>query len=321
MEQFFSLVEEIVGVLEQKVPFFKIERRGVKINVNELIYHSAINTYKMCFFWLNRRTYFLANFDDRSKLKIVWEEYLEFLRLFSDRDKFLPIFSFLNRNVLSVIAMLLLSVIDGISHPSIREDIGVIVKGTISALVAEGEYGLAKQIMDKIERYYLKDAFFLSLLGECECQLGNRERGLSLIREAFFLEPKDVELSLLRTDVVRKVISIMEDEGIVEEEEKREWFPVYAEILGIFSERKPLSDREFAIVREDIKETFNLMQAGSMLVDNNRRNLKAEIMRKCFLLLFDRKSDSLGVREELLMIIKEIDPKIYELLFRKDTLS
>jgi len=118
----------------------------------------------MCFFWLNRRTYFLANFDDRSKLKIVWEEYLEFLRLFSDRDKFLPIFSFLNRNVLSVIAMLLLSVIDGISHPSIREDIGVIVKGTISALVAEGEYGLAKQIMDKIERYYLKDAFFLSLL-------------------------------------------------------------------------------------------------------------------------------------------------------------
>ncbi len=131
---------------------------------------------------------------------------------------------------------------------------------------ALGDYETALQHLERAAKFKKDDARYMAELADCQALSGEQRISKTLFREAFFLAPDKIDLELLESDMIRKLIQkTQEHRG--KGKDMAEWIPVYGELSGLFglsreltpSERSRLTSSMFQL-ENDLRENPSLEQ-------------------------------------------------------------
>jgi len=114
-----------------------------------------------------------------------------------------------------------------------------------------GEYQKTVETLEYASRSYNSNARLLSILGEAAFHLGDVTKSLWYFREAFFLEPTDIDLERIEALPVKELVTIVKEEQ-KEFPDIREWIPVYGFLRDIFYVRRNLQERNIETIKEEI---------------------------------------------------------------------
>ena len=117
-----------------------------------------------------------------------------------------------------------------------------------SCFLKLGDYQKTVETLEFAARSYNANAKLLSLLGEAYYKLDDLPKSLLYFREAFFTDPSVIDLSMITSDYIIRLIEL------INEERKncfdvREWIPVYGLITDTFSERKMMQERQIESIK------------------------------------------------------------------------
>lgn len=120
-----------------------------------------------------------------------------------------------------------------------------------SCFLKLGDYRKTVETLEYAAQSYNANAKLLSLLAEAYYKLEKIPESLWYFREAFFVNPSDIDLNLITAE---SVVHLAE---LIREERKncfdvREWIPVYGLITGTFYVRKKMQERQIESIKEQI---------------------------------------------------------------------
>ncbi|MFC1670247.1 tetratricopeptide repeat protein [Spirochaetota bacterium] len=129
------------------------------------------------------------------------------------------------------------------------------------------EYKYTIDTLEYAKSSYNANARLLSILGEAYFHEGDLTKSLSYFREAFFIDPSEIDLTLLKAAPIVKLVEIIKSEK-KEFNDIREWVPVYGFLNDIFYVRRNLNKHQVESIK---KEIFNL-EANYQRMDKEQIN-------------------------------------------------
>lgn len=172
-----------------------------------------------------------------------------------------------------------------------------------------GAYDRALEVLDQVLTVRPDDAGTLAEMADCFEAVGSIDKSRLFFREAFYWNAQGIDLSGLRSGVIRQLVSDLEEEGLSGAALK-EWLPVHAVIRGVFTVKRDLKALELGQLRQGIgsmKAELHGSQEGNLVLPR--------LLYRYFWLI----DHYLSVKEErskiedVLLNIKLLDEKIYEL--------
>ena len=129
---------------------------------------------------------------------------------------------------------------DGVNQhdPGLLLLVGRCYKGT-------GNYDEALRYLEQAARFKREDGETLAELADVCALLGEVPRAKALFREAFFLNPEKIDLRAMESEMIIRLRDKLAREKGYQNEELREWMPVYGKLWGVFSvirELKPIEE-------------------------------------------------------------------------------
>ena len=120
------------------------------------------------------------------------------------------------------------------------------------------EYKRAVETLEYAKTSTHSNAVLLSMLAEGYYHLEEYTKSLSLFREAFLVNPSQIDLGLIKSKPILEIIKI------IEESEKhytdiREWIPIYGFLNNFFEVRKKINKPQLSIIQTEIYN-FEIMQ-------------------------------------------------------------
>ncbi|HOO70234.1 MAG TPA: hypothetical protein PK926_00620 [Spirochaetota bacterium] len=95
------------------------------------------------------------------------------------------------------------------------------------------EYNNAIETLEYARNSFKSSARLLAILGEAYFHMNDIPRSLLYFREAFFIDPSEVDLNLVKAQPIKETIEIIRREKS-DYKDIREWIPVYAFICDVF---------------------------------------------------------------------------------------
>lgn len=123
------------------------------------------------------------------------------------------------------------------------------------------EYKLAVETLEYAMNSYKSSARLLFILGESYYHLDDIPKSLLYMREAFMIDPSQIDLSLIESKPVLEIINALKESGR-NFRDIREWIPVYGFITDIFYVRRNLSKHQVESLK---REVFNLEKSYNRL--------------------------------------------------------
>ncbi len=153
-------------------------------------------------------------------------------------------------------------------------------------------------------------ADILAEMADCYDLCGEDKSAKVLFREAFFLDPQKVDLSLLESPLIGKLTALVKEKGL-SGPELLEWVPVYGTIFGVFNVKRKLKSAEIIRLRQDIYSKENEMKDPS----NKLELIKPRLLNMYFWLIdyCDLAQENNAKIQETLLKIKILDKNIYML--------
>jgi tetratricopeptide (TPR) repeat protein len=118
------------------------------------------------------------------------------------------------------------------------------------------EYKSAIDTLEYAKATYRSDARLLSVLGAACYNHNDIPKSMHYFREAFFINPSDIDLELVRVKPIDQAIHAVNDDR-PNAVDVREWIPVYAYIHDIFYVKKNISIHTIETIQ---REVYNLEQ-------------------------------------------------------------
>jgi len=113
------------------------------------------------------------------------------------------------------------------------------------------EYKKAIQTLEYARSLYSDNAYLLSNLAEAYFQIDDLSTSLLYFKEAFFINPSEIELHNLKADPILKLIKkIKEEQG--QEIDIREWIPIYAFTEDVFYVRRNITKSLIINIEKEI---------------------------------------------------------------------
>jgi len=151
-----------------------------------------------------------------------------------------------------------------------------------------------------------ENAAILAELADC-CSLVSEARAAkAFFREAFFLDPQAVDISLLESPAIGRLAAKLREMGF-SGPELLEWIPVYGTIYGIFTVKRELTPLELGKLKQSIYQLEKAVRGGA------GRHLAPRLINRYFWLI-DHYMMAGAPRErleEVLAKIREIDPRVH----------
>ncbi|MCL2601684.1 MAG: hypothetical protein FWD91_02600, partial [Treponema sp.] len=171
-----------------------------------------------------------------------------------------------------------------------------------------GNWGEALKYLELAGQLRREDSAILSELADVNALLGDDRAAKALFREAFFLEPQDVNLAGLESEVILQLANGVRKLGH-SGGELAEWIPVWGCIWGIFSVKRELKPVELGRLKQSIFALENEYRSKSA----SQPLVKPRLLNRYFWLIdhYDHSKDVSGLDETVLKI-QVIDPAIYE---------
>jgi hypothetical protein len=180
--------------------------------------------------------------------------------------------------------------------------IGICLKGT-------GDYVGALRSLEAAARERKDDAGLLAELADAYALQGDERTSKALFREAFFIAPQRVDMELLESGMIRRLVAKVAELGY-KGQELAEWMPVYGALLGVFNVKRELKAVEVAKLRQSIYQLENEVKEGG----DDRPALLPRLINRYFWLIdqyIAAKEDRARI-DEILLKIRLLDQSIYK---------
>ncbi|PKL41291.1 MAG: hypothetical protein CVV44_01260 [Spirochaetae bacterium HGW-Spirochaetae-1] len=179
-----------------------------------------------------------------------------------------------------------------------------------------GDYEKTIETLEYASKSYNSNARLLSLLAEASFHMGDVPKSLWYFREAFFIDPLEVDLSIIKASPVLDLAEMVRTEkkgcGDV-----REWIPVYGVIRDVLYVRKNLQERQI----ESIKEQIFSLEANFQRMNRDQieeSNIVPRLINKYLWLLdfYEFQSYSFDNISQIRTRLVQIDGPLFEDYFR-----
>ncbi len=114
-----------------------------------------------------------------------------------------------------------------------------------------GEYRKTVETLEYASRSYNSNARLLAILGEATYHTGDIPRSLWYFREAFFLDPSEIDLEQITSEPVKELADFIKEER-KDIPDVREWIPVYGFLRDIFYVRRNIQERQVENLKEEV---------------------------------------------------------------------
>lgn len=114
-----------------------------------------------------------------------------------------------------------------------------------------GEYSNTIETLEYARSSYKSNAKLLSILGEAYYQINEIPRSLLYFREAFLINPSEIDLDLLKT---KPILGLIESVNRKKPgcSDVREWIPILGFIEDIFYVKRPLNSQQIESIKREI---------------------------------------------------------------------
>ncbi len=132
------------------------------------------------------------------------------------------------------------------------------------------EYKLAIDTLEYARGSYKSSARLMAILGEAYFHSGDTSKSLLSFREAFFIDPAEIDLSLLKAKPIQELTEIVKKER-ADFKDIAEWIPIYGYIHDIFYVKRNLSAHQVEGIQKDIYNlelTYQKMNRGQVEASN-----------------------------------------------------
>ena len=172
-----------------------------------------------------------------------------------------------------------------------------------------GDYEGALRYLESAAKARKDDPALLAELADVFELVDETRSSKALFREAFFLNPQRVDVELLESSVVARLVARIVELGRTGHE-VAEWIPVYGELLGAFSVKRELKPVEAGKLKQAVYELESELAA-----DGSRRAILVPRLINRYFWLVDHllaQKEEKGRIDELLLKIKLLDPNVYK---------
>ncbi|MBN2159120.1 MAG: hypothetical protein JW807_06975 [Spirochaetes bacterium] len=179
------------------------------------------------------------------------------------------------------------------------------------------EYNLAIETLEFARSSYKSNARLMAILGEAYFHIGDISKSLLSFREAFFIDPSEIDITILKAKPINELAAIVKNQR-GDLQDIAEWMPIYGHINDIFYVKRNLSAHQMESIEKDIynlEVTYQKMNKSQV----ETSNIIPRLINKYLWLLdyytlqnynFDNISQ---IRERLLAI----DPGLFQEYFSK----
>ena len=171
-----------------------------------------------------------------------------------------------------------------------------------------GNYEKAAGILEKGARINKDNPLVLAELADTYALMDEMKGAKIFFREAFFINPQEIDLTRLESGLIRKIIEKVGITGI-SGKMLNEWLPVYAVLYGVFNVKRELRPIEYGKLRQSIYSLQSDIRQNS---DNEV--LVPRLINKYFWLIdhYISVKEDRSTIDEVLMNIKLLSPSIYQ---------
>ncbi|HTX71858.1 MAG TPA: hypothetical protein VMC79_03445 [Rectinemataceae bacterium] len=172
-----------------------------------------------------------------------------------------------------------------------------------------GDYDSALKQLEAAARERREDAEVLAELADTYALGGEARASKALFREAFYLGPQKIDIDLLESEMIRRLIAKVGELGF-RGAELLEWIPVYGALLGVFSVKRELKAVEIGKLRQSIYQLENEAKDGG----EDRALVVPRLINRYFWLIdhcIAAKEDRARI-DEILLKVRLLDPSIYK---------
>jgi tetratricopeptide (TPR) repeat protein len=172
-----------------------------------------------------------------------------------------------------------------------------------------GDYDSALRHLEAAARERKEDAEVLAELADAYALGGESRASKALFREAFYLGAGRIDLELLESEMIRRLIARVAELGY-KGPELAEWIPVYGTVLGVFTVKRELKAVEVGKLRQAIYQLENETKEGG----DERALLIPRLINRYFWLIdhyMAAKEDRAKI-DEILLKVRLLDPSIYK---------
>ncbi|MDR0403563.1 MAG: hypothetical protein LBH35_08265 [Treponema sp.] len=171
-----------------------------------------------------------------------------------------------------------------------------------------GNYEEALRYLGQAVRFRREDGETLSEMADVNALLEETRAAKALFREAFFVEPRNIELRNMESGLILRLADRVRELGY-EGPELLEWIPVYGAVYGVFSVKRELKLAELGKLKQTIFSLENEMRISP------EKNLIIPRLVNRYLWFIDHLENSGGdpsLIEEIMLKIKLACPVVYE---------
>ena len=172
-----------------------------------------------------------------------------------------------------------------------------------------GNYEKALEFIEIASQQYSGNAEIMAELADCYSLVNENRASKVFFREAFFKNPQEINLSILESEYIHRLIDKLKKKGL-KKPELNEWIPVYGIIYGIFNIKRELRPLEIGKLKQSI---YKLEQ--SFFKDINKEEFCIPRLLNHYFWLIDHYVSTGEEKikiEEVLKKIENINPEIYK---------
>ncbi len=173
-----------------------------------------------------------------------------------------------------------------------------------------GNYDKGLEFLKYAAELNKKSAAVMAELADCYALYGEIKISKAFFREAFFINPAEIELQFLESEVIKRLIKKVEEIGY-NNELVLEWIPVYGVIDGVFNVKRELRSFEFGQLKQKI---FCLENEEREKTGIQRAKLIPRLINNYFWLIdhYVNVNESKAKIDDVLLRIKVLDKDIYK---------
>jgi tetratricopeptide (TPR) repeat protein len=172
-----------------------------------------------------------------------------------------------------------------------------------------GSYDEALKYLEQAVRFKREDGEALAELADVNALLAETRAAKAFFREAFFLDPRKIDLRALESEMIVRLQKKVAELGY-DGEDICEWIPVFGCLLGVFNVKRELRQVEAGRLKQSI---FN-MEAEYHSSQGEKSFLKPRLLNRYFWLIdhYENIREDQALIDETLLKIKITAPEIYE---------
>ncbi len=302
-EKITELLNEVSSLLREDryEEAITLLERGLKIDFE---YPGIATSLKIVNFWrdkFERHSGITDNIQRTEYLLAQWTNYKKFSFTMRDIPDFVDMT--LKNKVFSLALEDNLKSVDTTNRYDIHNLIqtGKCYKGI-------GDYDNAIVYFEEANNLENNNPEILSELADCYSLIEEEKLSKVFFREAFFINPQEINILTLESPIIKKIIYQIYDMGYSFEEIPH-WIPIYATMWGVFNIKRELKPLELGKLKQSIYTLEQKLNEGG-----EEPSLVPKLINRYFWLIdhYQISNEEQSKIDEILEKIKSLNPTIFK---------